>query len=308
MPGLPGGGKRAKARQQAKKAHQARLGQPGQAGGPGAGRRQRSAPRRPCRGSAFGDPDGPNARPASTDDFELPKELRDLPLSPAPRPAVSAGYACETRQPPRAARTHESWFSTGAGRDAALATTSFAGMAEAAASTRGRAARRRAPGPVRRRRPGHVRAGRRRGRPRQRVDRPGPGRRALPHRSRRRRRGRRRPPEEQALADRDAGVLLLRDCGSPADTRWMDDRDDLPELIRAGRHLARPRRYIRNYAHEIEPDELVGLRRAGGQARRRLGQARRRLDRPRRRRPHTVLAAATRCRPRSPRPTSRAPG
>ncbi|MEJ7628578.1 MAG: amidohydrolase family protein [Nocardioidaceae bacterium] len=63
--------------------------------------------------------------------------------------------------------------------------------------------------------------------------------------------------EEQALADRDAGALLLRDAGSAADTRWVDDRDDLPRLIRAGRHLARPRRYIRNYAHEIEPDQLA---------------------------------------------------
>jgi len=62
--------------------------------------------------------------------------------------------------------------------------------------------------------------------------------------------------EKQALTDRDAGALLLRDAGSAADTRWMDDRDDLPRLIRAGRHLARPRRYIRNYAHEIEPEQL----------------------------------------------------
>ena len=63
--------------------------------------------------------------------------------------------------------------------------------------------------------------------------------------------------EEQALTDRDAGALLLRDAGSAADTRWVDDRDDLPRLIRAGRHLARPRRYLRNYAHEIEPDQLA---------------------------------------------------
>ncbi|MDQ3094540.1 MAG: amidohydrolase family protein [Actinomycetota bacterium] len=62
--------------------------------------------------------------------------------------------------------------------------------------------------------------------------------------------------ERQALADRDAGTLLIRDAGSAADTRWMDERDDLPRIIRAGRHLARPRRYIRNYAHEIEPAEL----------------------------------------------------
>ena len=63
--------------------------------------------------------------------------------------------------------------------------------------------------------------------------------------------------EAQAQADRDAGTLLIRDAGSPADTRWVDDRDDLPKIIRAGRHIARTRRYIRNYAHEVEPDELV---------------------------------------------------
>ena len=34
--------------------------------------------------------------------------------------------------------------------------------------------------------------------------------------------------EEQAVADRDAGALLLRDCGSPVDTSWIHDRDDLP--------------------------------------------------------------------------------
>ncbi|HEX3931416.1 MAG TPA: amidohydrolase family protein [Nocardioides sp.] len=63
--------------------------------------------------------------------------------------------------------------------------------------------------------------------------------------------------ERQALADRDSGSLLLRDCGSPADTRWVHDRADLPRLIRCGRHLARTRRYIRNFAHEIEPDQLA---------------------------------------------------
>jgi imidazolonepropionase-like amidohydrolase len=63
--------------------------------------------------------------------------------------------------------------------------------------------------------------------------------------------------EQQAVADRDAGALLLRDCGSAADTSWIHDRDDLPRLIRAGRHIARTRRYIRNYAHEIEPEDLA---------------------------------------------------
>lgn len=63
--------------------------------------------------------------------------------------------------------------------------------------------------------------------------------------------------EAQALTDRDAGTLLVRDAGSPADTRWMDERDDLPRIIRAGRHIARSRRYIRNYAVEVEPAQLV---------------------------------------------------
>ena len=63
--------------------------------------------------------------------------------------------------------------------------------------------------------------------------------------------------EQQALTDREAGTLLIRDAGAPSDTRWVDDREDLPRIIRAGRHIARTRRYIRNFAHEIEPDELV---------------------------------------------------
>ncbi|KUL60023.1 amidohydrolase family protein [Streptomyces sp. NRRL S-1521] len=63
--------------------------------------------------------------------------------------------------------------------------------------------------------------------------------------------------EKQALTDREIGALLIRDAGSPSDTRWIDDREDLPKIIRAGRHIARTRRYIRNYAHEIEPDDLV---------------------------------------------------
>ena len=63
--------------------------------------------------------------------------------------------------------------------------------------------------------------------------------------------------EKQALTDREAGTLLIRDAGSPSDTRWVDDREDLPKIIRAGRHIARTRRYMRGYAHEIEPEDLV---------------------------------------------------
>jgi len=63
--------------------------------------------------------------------------------------------------------------------------------------------------------------------------------------------------ESQAVTDRDTGALLLRDAGSPADTRWIDDREDLPAIIRAGRHVARTKRYLRDFAEEVEPDELV---------------------------------------------------
>lgn len=62
--------------------------------------------------------------------------------------------------------------------------------------------------------------------------------------------------ERQAMTDRDAGTLLIRDAGQPGDTRWIDDRDDLPVVVRAGRHLARTRRYLRAFGHEIEPDLL----------------------------------------------------
>ncbi len=62
--------------------------------------------------------------------------------------------------------------------------------------------------------------------------------------------------ERQALTERDAGMLLARDCGVPVDTRWIDDRPDLPRIVRAGRHIARTRRYLRNYGVEIEPDAL----------------------------------------------------
>lgn len=63
--------------------------------------------------------------------------------------------------------------------------------------------------------------------------------------------------ERQAITERDAGVLLARDAGSAADTRWIDHREDLPRIVRAGQHIARPRRYIRNFGVEIEPRDLA---------------------------------------------------
>lgn len=61
----------------------------------------------------------------------------------------------------------------------------------------------------------------------------------------------------QAETERDAGALLLRDAGSPTDTRSLDDRDDLPRIIRAGKHLARPKRYSRGFADELEDESQL---------------------------------------------------
>ena len=63
--------------------------------------------------------------------------------------------------------------------------------------------------------------------------------------------------EEQAVTDRDAGTLLVRDAGAVHDTRWLQQRADMPRLIRSGRHIARTRRYLRGFAVEVEPGDLV---------------------------------------------------
>jgi imidazolonepropionase-like amidohydrolase len=72
----------------------------------------------------------------------------------------------------------------------------------------------------------------------------------------------------QAVTDRDAGTLLIRDCGSPMDTRPLQARPDLPEIIRAGRHLARPKRYVPGVAIDADdpallPDLVAEQARAG---------------------------------------------
>jgi imidazolonepropionase-like amidohydrolase len=61
----------------------------------------------------------------------------------------------------------------------------------------------------------------------------------------------------QAQAERNVGALLLRDCGSPTDTRSLDDHDDLPRIIRAGKHLARPKRYASGFAVELEDESQL---------------------------------------------------
>ncbi|MGC4174747.1 amidohydrolase family protein [Demequina sp.] len=61
---------------------------------------------------------------------------------------------------------------------------------------------------------------------------------------------------KQALADRDAGTLLIREPGSPVDTGFLHSVASAPRLIRAGRFIARPKRYIAGYAREIEVEDL----------------------------------------------------
>jgi imidazolonepropionase-like amidohydrolase len=55
----------------------------------------------------------------------------------------------------------------------------------------------------------------------------------------------------QAYADRDAGALLLRNPGAPVEARFLDADPAAPRVLRAGRHLARPKRYIPGLAVEL---------------------------------------------------------
>ncbi|SRR6266498_3726844 len=63
--------------------------------------------------------------------------------------------------------------------------------------------------------------------------------------------------EQHALTDRDAGTLLVRDCGAPLDTRPLQEKLELPRIIRAGKHISRPKRYIRYVSEEVESPELL---------------------------------------------------
>jgi imidazolonepropionase-like amidohydrolase len=61
----------------------------------------------------------------------------------------------------------------------------------------------------------------------------------------------------QAETERGVGALLLRDAGSPVDTRSLDEREDLPRIIRAGRHLARPKRYSPGLPIDVEDESQL---------------------------------------------------
>lgn len=60
-----------------------------------------------------------------------------------------------------------------------------------------------------------------------------------------------------AAVDRDAGVLAIRDAGSPFPYPELDDDPDVPRLVRAGRHVAPPRRYLRDIGLEVPAGEVA---------------------------------------------------
>ncbi len=65
--------------------------------------------------------------------------------------------------------------------------------------------------------------------------------------------------EAKALAavDRDAGVLAIRDAGSPFPYPQLDDDPDVPRLARAGRHIAPVKRYLRGIGMEVPAEEVT---------------------------------------------------
>jgi imidazolonepropionase-like amidohydrolase len=62
---------------------------------------------------------------------------------------------------------------------------------------------------------------------------------------------------ELAHTDRDAGVLALRDAGSPYPYPELDDEPGIPRLVRAGRHVAPVRRYLRDIGIEVDAADVV---------------------------------------------------
>jgi imidazolonepropionase-like amidohydrolase len=56
--------------------------------------------------------------------------------------------------------------------------------------------------------------------------------------------------------DRDAGVLAIRDAGSPYPYPELDDDPDVPRLARAGRHVAPIKRYLRDVGVEVAAGEV----------------------------------------------------
>jgi imidazolonepropionase-like amidohydrolase len=62
---------------------------------------------------------------------------------------------------------------------------------------------------------------------------------------------------ELAGQDRDAGVLAIRDAGSPYPYPDLDDEPGVPRLARAGRHVAPPKRYLRDIGIEVDGPDVA---------------------------------------------------
>jgi imidazolonepropionase-like amidohydrolase len=62
---------------------------------------------------------------------------------------------------------------------------------------------------------------------------------------------------ELARVDRDAGVLAIRDAGSPFPYAELDDEPGMPRLARAGRHVAPIKRYLRGIGVEVPGREAA---------------------------------------------------
>lgn len=63
--------------------------------------------------------------------------------------------------------------------------------------------------------------------------------------------------KELAAIDRDAGVLAIRDAGSPYPYPELDGDPDVPRLARAGRHVAPPKRYLRGIGLEVPAGQVA---------------------------------------------------
>jgi len=63
---------------------------------------------------------------------------------------------------------------------------------------------------------------------------------------------------ELAAQDLRAGTMLIREVGSPVDTHPLGADAHGPRFLRSGKHIARPKRYLRDYGVELDdPDQLA---------------------------------------------------
>lgn len=62
---------------------------------------------------------------------------------------------------------------------------------------------------------------------------------------------------KHAQMERDSGVLAVRDTGSATALADLLGDPTLPRIVPSGRFIARPKRYLKGYAVEVEPDGLA---------------------------------------------------